>query len=283
MHEFLFSEISMKKFLVALLILSAGLLGACSKFNKIRKSKDPIEKYNAAIEYYEKKSYDKALILLEETEPLLRGKKEYEKAQYLMAQAYFKNKEYEMASYTFKRFYETYPRSEWAEECLYMHAFSLYSQSPESELDQKPTLEAIQSIQRYLNTYPQSSKTEEANKIIEELRSKLEKKAYEQALLYYKNSNYKAAIKAMTNFQKDFPDSAYMEEILYKRIESAYNLARESIFSKQKERLQETLELCDEYKDKFPQSKYLKEVQDISVSASRQISELNKVDNSQQN
>jgi len=74
-----------------------------------------------------------------------------------------------------------------------------------------------------------------------------------------------------------------MEEILYKRIESAYNLARESIFSKQKERLQETLELCDEYKDKFPQSKYLKEVQDISVSASRQISELNKVDNSQQN
>ncbi|MCS6796816.1 MAG: outer membrane protein assembly factor BamD, partial [Raineya sp.] len=134
-----------------------------------------------------------------------------------------------------------------------------------------------------LNAYPQSPKIEEANKIIEELRAKLEKKAYDQALLYYKNSNYKAAIKAITNFQKDFPDSAYMEEILYKRIESAYNLARESIFSKQKERLQETITLCEEYKDRFPQSKYLKAVEDVSVLAIRQIAELNKVDNTQQN
>ncbi|MDW8297558.1 MAG: outer membrane protein assembly factor BamD [Raineya sp.] len=272
----------MKKLLICLCIV-AGTLGACSKFNKIRKSKDPLEKYQAAVEYFEQKSYLKALALLEEVEPLLRGKKEYEKAQYLMAHAYFKNKEYEMASYTFKRLYETYPRSEWAEECLYMHAISLYNQSPESELDQKPTLEAIQSIQKYLNAYPQSPKIEEANKIIEELRAKLEKKAYDQALLYYKNSNYKAAIKAMTNFQKDFPDSAYMEEILYKRIESAYNLARESIFSKQKERLQETITLCEEYKDKFPQSKYLKAIEYVSASAIRQIAELNKVDNTQQN
>lgn len=271
--------------------LFIGLLGAalalnlysCSKFNKIRKSKDPIEKFNAAVEYYEKRSYDKAIVLFEEIEPLLRGRKEYEKAQYLTAQAYFHTHQYEMASYAFKRFYETYPRSEWAEECLYMHAYSLYAQSPESDLDQKPTIEAIQSIQQYLNTYPQSKRIDEASQIIEELRAKLEKKAYDQALLYYKNGNYKAAIKAMTNFQKDFPDSNYMEEVLYKRIESAYNLARESVFSKQKERLQETLEMCQEYQDKYPQSKYLKAVQDISQAATRQLNELHKIETFQQN
>ncbi|GAB4133113.1 MAG: outer membrane protein assembly factor BamD [Raineya sp.] len=267
----------MKK-VILVLLASVLVFSACSKFNKVRKEKDPIKKYEAAIEYYEKKQYDKTLILLEEVEPLLRGKKEGEKAQFITAQSYYKTKQYEMASYTFKRFYETYPRSEWAEEALYMHAYSLYNQSPESELDQKPTLEAIQSIQAYLNAYPQSKRIEEANSIIKELRSKLELKAYQNALVFYKNSNYKAAIQTMSNFEKDYPDSDFMEEVMYKKLETAYNLARQSIASKQIPRLIETLAIYEEYKYKFPQSRYIKDANNIAEATNKQLAELRKID-----
>jgi len=254
------------------------VLSACSKFNKTRKEKDPLKKYEAAITYYEKKHYDKTLILLEEIEPLMRGKKEGEKAQFISAQSYYKTKQYEMASHAFKKFYETYPRNEWAEECLYMHAYSLYNQSPESELDQKPTLEAIQSIQNYLNAYPQSKRIVEANNIIKELRSKLELKAYQNALVFYKNSNYKAAIKTISNFEKDYPDSDFMEEVMYKKLETSYNLARQSIASKQIVRLTETLAICEEYNYKFPESKYTKNANHIAETANRQLAELRKID-----
>lgn len=263
---------------IFVLLASLFVFSACSKFNKIRKEKDHLKKYEAAIAYYEKKHYDKTLILLEEIEPLLRGKKEGEKAQFLTAQCYYKTKQYEMASYSFKKFYETYPRSEWAEECLYMHAYSLYNQSPESELDQKPTLEAIQSIQVYLNAYPQSKRIDEANNIIKELRSKLELKAYQNALVFYKNSNYKAAIQTMTNFEKDYPDSDFMEEVMYKKLETSYNLARQSIASKQMLRLSETIAFYEEYKYKFPESKYLKDATNIFEASNKQLAELKKLD-----
>lgn len=263
---------------VFVLLASLFVFSACSKFNKIRKEKDHLKKYEAAITYYEKKHYDKTLILLEEIEPLLRGKKEGEKAQFLTAQCYYKTKQYEMAAYTFKKFYETYPRSEWAEESLYMHAHSLYNQSPESELDQTPTLEAIQSIQLYLNAYPQSKRIEEANNIIKELRSKLELKAYQNALVFYKSSNYKAAIQTLSNFEKDYPDSDFMEEVMYKKLETSYNLARQSIASKQALRLAETLAIYDEYKYKFPESKYLKDATNIAEAANKQLTELRKID-----
>jgi outer membrane protein assembly factor BamD len=252
---------------------------ACSKFNKIRKSKDPLEKYQAAINYYEKKEYNNTLILLEEIEPLLRGKKEGEKAQFIVANCYYKLKQFEMASYNFKRFYETYPRNEWAEESLYFHAYSLYSQSPESELDQTPTLSAIQSIQSYLNSYPQSKRIEEANGIIKELRSKLELKAYQNALLFYNTQNYKAAIQSLANFEKDYSDSDFIEEVSYKKIETAYNLARQSILSKKVARFNEAIAFYEEYKYKHPNSKYLKDAQNLYESCLKQIEEIKKLEN----
>jgi outer membrane protein assembly factor BamD len=267
----------MKKALFVWIVLFVSL-SACSKFNKIRKNKETSVKYEAAVNYYEKKDYSKSLILLEDIEPLVKGTKEAEKVQFLLANCYYKTKQYELASFQFKKFYETYPRSEWAEECLYLHAYALYNQSPESELDQTPTLSAIQSIQAYLNSYPQSKRIEEANGIIKELRSKLEMKAYQNALLFYNTQNYKAAIQALANFEKDYPDSDFMEEVSYRKLETAYNLARQSILSKKVARLNEAITFYEEYKYKFPNGKYLKDSQDIYETCVRQINEIKKLD-----
>jgi outer membrane protein assembly factor BamD len=71
-------------------------------------------------------------------------------------------------------------------------------------LDQENTLKAIESLQLFINLYPKSERVAEASKLIQNLRDKLEKKAFENAKLYfvtgaYDPSNYKSAIIAFKN------------------------------------------------------------------------------------
>ena len=59
--------------------------------------------------------------------------------------------------------------------------------SPNHKLDQTYTLEAIKSFQDFTNTFPRSDRVTQCNELIDELRDKLEKKAYyhSKVILYY--------------------------------------------------------------------------------------------------
>lgn len=267
----------MHKYIISVLLIL--LSAACSKFSKIQKSTDITQKYDAAIKYYEKKDYYKAGILLEETIPLLKGSKESEIAQFYFAYCHYHQSQYELAAFYFKRFYETFSRSGYAEEAMYMYGYSLYDESPKYNLDQSNTNTAIQAMQAFLNTYPQSQYKEQGNNIIAELRKKLEKKAYEGAKLYYKIDNYKAALVALENFQQSFPDSDYYEEVSFLKIETAYNLAKQSTEKKQLDRYKEAITHYETFVDKFPKSKYIKSAENIyssSIEAVQNISKKNK-------
>ncbi len=231
---------------------------ACSKFARLQKSTDLIEKYEGAMAYYEKESYEKSSLLLEEIIPLLKGRKEGEMAQYRVSYCYYYMGQYELASFYFKRFYQTYGRSEYAQEAMFMQAYCLYKDSPEYNLDQANTKQAIAAIQNYLNAYPTTERLEEANAIIKELRAKLEKKAYANALQYYKMKNYKAAIVVLENFQQDYPDSDYVEEVLFKKLEMEYLLAKNSVRTKQQERYEAVMVTYDELLEEYPKSEYMK-------------------------
>ncbi len=97
--------------------------------------------------------------------------------------------------------------------------------------------------------------------VLAETRSKLEKKAYDNALLYYKLSQYKAAIIAFNNFQRDFPDSDYNEEIGYWKLAAQFELAEQSITAKQKERYYTTIEYYQSFVDRYPESKFVRDAE----------------------
>ncbi len=266
-----------KKYIYFILVLLV-LLSACSKFRKIEKSDDLEEKYKAAIEYFDEEDYYRSSVLLEQILPLLRGDKRAEKAQYYYAYAHFHQKLYIQGAYYFKLFYQTYSRSEFAEECMYMHAYSLYLDSPVYNLDQSSTHEAVEAMQNFLNKFPQTEYKEKGNDIINKLREKLEDKAYFNAKEYYKLRDYdprnlKAAIIAFDNFERDFPDSRRNEEITYLKIDAKFKLAQQSVPSKQKERYQETVKLYESFIDFYPESVYLKKAENIYKTS---IDKLNK-------
>ncbi|WP_064198381.1 MULTISPECIES: outer membrane protein assembly factor BamD [Emticicia] len=254
---------------IALLFVSVLLFSACSsKFMKLQKKGTTEEKYKAANDYYKKGDFYKAGILFEEIIPLLKGDSLAENAQFYNAYAQYQQKQYSMSAYLFKSFYATYANSPMAEEAFYMYANSMYKDSPNFNLDQSSTLTAIDALQTFINSYPESKYAESCNQDLKDLRHRLEEKAYEKAKLYYKTSgvtiaNFKAAVVAIDNFQKDFPDSEYIEELSFLKVQSQYDLATVSFENKQRERFADALKFYEDFIDKYPKSKYIKQAEKV--------------------
>jgi outer membrane protein assembly factor BamD len=240
-------------------------------------------KYKAAVDYYKKKDFDKASILFDEILPLMKGDSTQEMATYYQAYCDFNLGNYTVANAHFKKFYEVFSRSEYAEEAIYMSAFSLYKDSPNYNLDQTGTLSAINELQSYLNNYPDTKFKDECSNMIKELRRKLERKAYEKAKLYHKTSPFniaslKSSVIEITNFQRDFPDSDYNEEMAYLKVLAQFDLANSTIESKQKERYSDAAKFYLELVDKYPQSAFLKSAEKMYDKSNQEVERIAKLE-----
>ncbi|QHV94665.1 outer membrane protein assembly factor BamD [Spirosoma endbachense] len=264
-------------------ILVVFFLGSCSPFSKLQKNGSDDEKYKAAVQYYKKEDWYRAGLLFEELIPVLKGSTESEMAQFYHSYTQFHQQQYLLSATLFKKFYETFARSEYAQEAMYMYAYSLYKDTPQFNLDQSNTLTATSALQDFINTYPDSKYRDECTKIILELRGKLERKAYEKAKLYYKTSgfniaSYKSSVIAINNFQREFPDSEFNEELAFLKVDAEYSLANNSLETKQKERYQEAIGYYQAFLDKYPNSKFIKQAERMYESSQKEIERLEKLE-----
>lgn len=242
-------------------IIAAFLFVQCSDYNKILKSKDYNLKFTKAVEYYEQGDCSKALPLLEELLSLYRLTSKGEDVYYYYAKTNYCLGEYFVANYYFRSFVKTYPGSPRAEECAFLGAMCNVKNSPVWSLEQSETVNAIESLQLFMNRYPESSKRDSCESIIGSLRDKLEKKAFEGASVYYKMENYKAASVAFKNVLQDYPDTGYKEDLLFLIVKSDYLLAQNSIDKKKDDRYRESIESYLKFADAFPESTKLKEAE----------------------
>lgn len=269
----------MRKTTYLALALLFTLLTACSKFEKLRKSGTDDEKYKAALEFYKKGSFEKAGLLFEELKPILKGSDQQEMATFYEAYCNYRMGLYALSAQQFRQFYETFGRSEYAEEALYMSAYSLYKDSPNYNLDQTSTATAIDALQSFVNGYSGSKFREEATEIMKELRIKLEKKAYEKAVLYYKTSpstilNFRSAVVAMTNFQRDFPDSELNEDVAYRMVQAQHDFAKNSSPKTQKARFDEVVTHYQAFIDKYPKSRFLRAAEKLHENSTKELSRI---------
>lgn len=262
--------------LVAVLTLSLMVSAGCSKFQRVLKSDSVDEKYKAAVAYYDEGRYEKSTIILEELLPLLRGRPEAEKAAYLFAQGEFKQQYYELASFQFRSFVETYPRSAFSEEVSFLYVKAQYLSSPKFDLDQSTTTTALEAIRDFQVRYPDSPYRQQAQEFSEELTAKLEKKAFESAKLYYNLRYYQSGVTALTTFLKEYPGSRFSEEATFLRVSAQHDLGVHSVPDKQRERYLEAVAFYQGLVDAYPQSKYLKLAESFYDNAQRQLQKLNK-------
>jgi outer membrane protein assembly factor BamD len=247
-----------------LLILILVAAGSCkSKYEKLKASNDNTKKFAEGRRLYEKKQYSKALGLFETLLVRYRNQEGAEELFYLNAMTTYKLKDYTAASYYFKEYAKDFPSSIHAEEARFLTAYCLYLEAPVFSLDQANTLKSIETMQLYINLYPKGEHVAEANKLVDELHGRLEEKAFANAKLYYVTGNYQAAVITFNNTLRDYPDTKYAEEIEYMNAKAQYQYARNSRETRQEERFEEAKNLAIGFVEKYPTSKYLKEVNGV--------------------
>lgn len=259
----------MKRYLFISIVLF--LITSCNNYNRLLKSTNYELKLEKANHYFNKKNYVRAQQLYEELIPIFKGSDKSEDIYYRYTWTHFYTGDYQLAQFHFKNFVRQFPESPKAEECYFMNGYCYYLNSPKYSLDQTATINAIKEMQSFIDNYPESKWVDSANTIISILHYKLEKKEYEIIKQYRLLDDYKAVITAGNNFQKDYPDSEYNEEIRYWVIEAAYLLAINSIPEKKKERLEKVGEYYLKFVDLHPKSKYLKDAERYYTRAKQEL------------
>lgn len=257
-----------------LVVVTLLFVGCKSPYEKLRLSNDNDLKLNKAFEFYENKEWLKAQYLLEDLIGAVRLTDKAEKVYFYYAYTHYHLKNYAFASHYFKQFATTFPYGQYAEESLFMSADSYYKQSPNYRLSQEDTEQAIEGLQIFVNTYPNSDKVSASNERIDELRAKLELKAFESAKEYYKRKHYNAAAYSFKSLLVNYPDTREDEYVRYMIIKSLVKYAQQSILAKQVERYQETVDACDFFKKRYSESQYLKETEAISEIATTKIKKI---------
>ncbi len=247
---------------------------SCSKFQRLQKSNSLVEKYDGAVKYYTDGDFYRAGLLLEELIPLLRGKAEAEQAEFYYAYCQYYQRQLLLSAYYFRKFYTTYPRSQFAEESMYMECRSLFELAPPDRLDQSNSVEALESIQTFLRRYPSSQYIDQINAYAAGLNEKIDIKNYNNAELYFKLRRYKSAVVALENYRKDYPDSPHLEEATFMKFKSQYEYARRSVKNKQLKRFYEALEYYRNFVDRYPNSAFLKDAENIYDNCINRISSL---------
>jgi outer membrane protein assembly factor BamD len=260
--------------IVCIALLTGLLFASCSSYKKVLKGTDIKLKYATAVTLYEKGDFHRAMQLFDELLIYYRGTDTSEKVNYYYAQCYFGDGDFLQAGFYFTKFSSTFPTSKYAEECRYMSACCQYMYSPKYNLDQTISVDAIKELQLFINLYPKSDKVAKCNELIDELRGKLERKAFEIAKLYYKIENYQSAAIAFKNLLKDFPDSKYQETAHYYILLSNYNYAMQSIEYKKLERLSTAKDAYNALVSTFPNTTYDKESKGVLKSIEKEIQKL---------
>ena len=245
--------------LAALLVL-AGMSACKSQYDQILESNDVDAKYKAAFNYFNAGKYTRSAALFESLTLLTNGSERYDTVMYYLGLSNYSYKDYYTAETNFGQYLSYFPQGAFSEMAQFLRIDCLYRSTLRYELDQTPTYTAINAISEYLHEHPEGANSDIARHRLQELGDRLDRKAYENAKLYYKMEDYKAARVALKNVLKEDADNIYREEILYYSAMASYKYADLSVPAKKKERF---LVFQDDYLNfigEYPESMHRKEL-----------------------
>ena len=257
----------MKKVLLMLAAACLLLTGCAGEFNKVYKSTDMSYRYEYAKQSFAEGRYTRAAALLMELITQKKGRDDAEEALYMLGMAEYKSGDFESASATFKKYYQTYPKGVYAEEASFYVGQSLYESAPEPRLDQTPTIGAINAYQQFLDVFPDSELRPKAQERLFELQDKLIMKELLSAQLYYNlggyfghinsnnESNYIASIITAENALKLYPFTKWREDFSLIIMKSKFELAENSSEDKRVERYRDAEDESYGFLNEYPESK----------------------------
>jgi len=256
-----------------------ALLTSCSEYNKVLKGSDYNLKFEKAIEYYNNDQCYKSLPLLEELMSYFRMTSKGEDVYYYYAKNHYCMGDYYLAGYYFKRFVKNFPQSVRVEECAFNSAACLMMNSPDYYLDQSESYKAIDEFQLFMSKYPNSYLVDSCDKMVSDLRGRLERKSFEKGKLYFKMEKFRSATIALNTTILEFPDTEFKEEVLFLILKSNFLFASNSVDSKKVERFEESIKSYYTFVDSFKSSKFVNEAESFYISTIDELEKLKKTTN----
>lgn len=269
-----------KLFSYLIIFIAAGFaLSSCGGMTSILRSGKPEVIYAKAMEYYQREKWSKAATLFEGSQHYYTGSSREDTIAFYIARCKYKNHDYENSASLLDEFRRKFGRSNFIEDAEGMYAMCHYYLSPGPTRDQTMTTLAIRAIDEFLARYPKSDKCENFSNIKDELIERLHDKAYINAYTYYKIGRYKSAIVALKNALKEYPESKHREEIMFLIVDASYRFASNSIASKQTERYLSMIDSYLSFKEAYPESAHIKEVEHMAKQARNHLDKNNKDNN----
>jgi len=245
---------------LGVLLLFAGLSACKSQYDLMLESNDVDAKYKAAFDYFNSGKYNRSAALFESLALLTSGTERYDTVMYYWGLSNYSYKDYYTAETNFQQYLNYFPQGAFAEMAEFLRIDCLYRATLRYELDQTATYTAITAIGEYLTAHPEGANADICRHRMEELGERLDRKAYENARIYYRMEDYLAARVALRNVLKDDADNVFREEILYYTAMASYKYADMSVPAKKKERF---LVFQDDYLNfigEYPESPHRKEL-----------------------
>jgi len=260
----------MNKNNIIALCMAFLMTGCTSEFSSVLKSSDKDFKYEYAKQCFAQGKFGNAITLLSEVVTAQKGRQNAQESLYMLAMAQYCNRDYEAASATFRKYFQSYPKGDFAEQASFYVGQSLFESMPDPRLDQSSTVGAINAYQNFMDYFPESSLREEAQKRLFILQDNLVMKEYLSAELYYNlggyfgninsntESNYESCIITAQNALKTYPYTTMREKFSLLIMKSKFELAQNSSEEKRVERYRDAEDECYGFLNEFPESENCK-------------------------
>ena len=260
----------MNKNSIITLLLGLLLSGCAHDFNNVYKSDDKSYKYEYAKQCFASGRFAQAATLLQELVTAQKGRVNAQESLYMLGMAQYCNRDYEAASATFRKYFSSYPKGEYAEQASFYVGQSLFQSMADPRLDQSTTVGAINAFQNFMDYFPDSPLRETAQKQLFILQDNLVMKEYLSAELYYNlggyfgninsntESNYESCIITAQNALKAYPFSSLREKFSVLIMKSKFELAENSSEEKRVDRYRDAEDECYGFLNEFPESEECK-------------------------
>ena len=260
------------------ILLLTVVLTSCGDYQKLLKSRDPEEKYQAALQYFNRKQYVKAQTLLDDVTAYYKGTERSEDILAYLARCYLGQKAYESATNYYQAYVRNYPKGKYATEAYFQLGHCQYLDSPDARLDQGVTRKAIAAFDQFVELYPESPYAAQAYQEMSELYDKLALKELKSAELYYNlgsylGNNYLSCEIVCKNALKDYPSNKYQENFSWLILQAKYQQMINSFEDKKLERARDTQDEYYNFITEFPNSKRRKEADKMLVQIKKIIKE----------
>lgn len=260
----------MTRLTTVLLLFVTFTLAACAGSGRLRYD-SPQEAYQKGMDAFERGRYTRAIEYFQGAFDYGRTHEWADDAQFMLARAYAASKQYILAASEYTRFAELYRADPRAADAELERARAYAAQSPNYELDQTSTEQAIQYFQLFINRYPDHERAGEAEQQIRTLRGKIARKAFEAGQLYERRELFEAAAMTYERAFQDYPDTEWADDALVGAVRAYKLFAEQSVEARQAERYQLALDNYERFVQIYPNSALRVEAENLYTAVQQQL------------